>query len=178
MVLLVTQRTVKMIQVRMEQEEWKKWWRKTREPDTARQMQEEAWATRVLSLLLTVLSGVSTHTHTEARAISVSLCLVWLAPAPSSLAGLPVTHRRLAGSPTTHHLFPVSADSSSWSNVLRDMTFSASWGNHPLHAAITHLVEAVSLHFLSALSPSPFASSWLEANSRHLEWPLKTAGHS
>lgn len=124
-------------------------------------------------MLLTVLSGVSTHTHTEARAISVSLCLVWLAPAPSPLAGLPVTHRRLAGSPTTHHLFLVSADSSSWSNVLRVMTFSASWGNHPLHVVITHSVEAVSLHFLSALSPSPFASRWLEANNRHLEWPLK-----
>lgn len=47
----------------MEQEEWKNWWRQTRKPGTARQTWEEAWATRVLSLLLTVLSGVSTHTH-------------------------------------------------------------------------------------------------------------------
>lgn len=105
----------------------------------------------------------------------MSLCLVWLAPAPSPLAGLPVTHRKLAGSPTTHHLFPVSADSSSWSNMLRVLTFSASWGNHPLHAAITHPVEAVSLRFLSALSQSPFASRGLKANGRHLEWPLKMA---
>lgn len=77
--------------------------------------------------------------------------------------------------PNAHHLFPVSKDSSSSSNMLRVTTFSASWGNHPLHTAITHPAEAVSSHFLLALSPSPFANPWLEANCRHLGSLLKMA---